>query len=333
MKKILLLILVLGASLTIYFANENGWFSGKHNERRDFAITDSAGLDKIFMANKHGKKIQLEKVDGIWMVNGKYEVNDGWFKQLFETIRKVRVKSPIPKKALNGVIKNLSNDHIKVELYIKGELSKTYFVGGSTQDMLGTYMWIENSGVPFICEIPGFEGFLQPRFNLDEMTWRSRKVFGMNPDQIQSIKVLYHDATKQGYIIEQNEERISIKNLAGQVQLNTDSLMMKYYIALFKEAHAEAFGMVFKDENSDSIRNSPYWCRIEVKDKKGVQTLNIHERKINERTKQQFNMQGEGMDKDTERFYAYKNDSKDAMLIQEYVFGNFFRSIDDFKKK
>ena len=333
MKKILLLAILLIVTVFLYFGNNNGWFKGNKGERRDFAVTDTAAIDKIFMADIGGTKILLEKVGGEWKVNGKYDANQGWLKQLFETIYKVKVKNPVPKNALNAVIKNLSAEHIKVEIYTHNELNKTYYVGGSTHDLHGTYMWIENSDVPFICEIPGWEGFLQPRYNLNEMTWRSRKVFGINPEEISEVKIIYRHAQKKGFTILQEKGNVGLKTLDGISQNPIDTIMVKYYLNLFKEVHAEAFGMVFKEENSDSIRNSPFWCRIEVKHGDKLETLNIHQRKINERTKQQFDMKGNELNVDTERYYAYKNNSHDAMLIQDYVFANFFRSIEDFSKK
>ncbi|MBI3233771.1 MAG: hypothetical protein HYZ42_06980 [Bacteroidetes bacterium] len=265
MKRNIILFVVFVAVLLVYLGSQKGWFKTSHGERRDFAVTDTAHVDKIYMTNKAGKEILLEKKEGIWMLNGKYEANNGWLKQLFETIYKVKVKSPLPKNAINPVIKNLSFEHVKVEIYINGEINKTYFVGGSTQDRMGTYMWIENSDVPFICEIPGWEGFIQPRYNLEENTWRSRKDFAFDPSLIQEVSVKYNDPSKNGFIIQQNKDQVSIKNLSQSPLNNMDSLMAKYYLALFKEVHAEAFGMVFKEENSDSIRNSPYWCRMEIK--------------------------------------------------------------------
>jgi hypothetical protein len=323
----LLLLLVL-----LYWGMNHGWFKGNYSERRDFAITDSAGLDKIYLADKSGRHLLLEKIQGTWMVNGLYEANQGWLKQLLHTITKVRVKSPVPKKGVNAVIKNLATSHIKVELYVKGDLQKVYFVGGGTQDDLGTYMWIENSEVPFICEVPGFQGVLTPQFSLNEQVWRSRKIFGLNPETIQEIEVTYHDSIKKGFKV--LLEGAALKVFQGPQLLNPiDSMFVKYYVGLYREVHAEAFGMLYQNEKPDSLRKLPWWCQIKVRSTSGKKYLEIYQMPVNARTKQQFNTEGNALLVDPERYYAFADGTQDVMIIQDYVFAPLLRTAQDFLKK
>ena len=59
---------------------------------------------------------------------------------------------------------------LKVELYAGDELVKQYYVGYETEDSEGTYMLLtdlesgKNYDQPYACFIPGFKGFLNPRF-------------------------------------------------------------------------------------------------------------------------------------------------------------------------
>lgn len=329
MKKLGLLGVVLLIAVLVYWGMNHGWFRGSRGERRDFAVSDSAGLDKIYMVDKAGKHLTLEKQHGVWMVNGKYEANAGWLKQLLNTLTKVRVKTPVPKKGVNAVIKNLAADHIKVELYIHGNIDKVYFVGGGTQDDMGTYMWIENSDVPFICEVPGFQGVLTPQFSLNEQVWRSRKIFGCIPDEIEEISVDYHGDARTGFKIKQQSGFVSVFK-DGQALNGIDSMMVKYYIGLFKDIHAEAFGTLYRNENVDSLRALEWWCRIRVKSQSAQKFLDIYKMPVNERTKQQFSLEGKEMVTDPERYYAFPDGTKDVMIIQDYVFAPFFRSANDF---
>ena len=62
------------------------------------------------------------------------------------------------------------------------EASKTYYVGGESKDMIGSYMLLENSNRAFVVYIPGFNGFLAPRFTIDGTKvssdlWRDRTIF------------------------------------------------------------------------------------------------------------------------------------------------------------
>ena len=68
----------------------------------------------------------------------------------------------------NSVIKTLASEGVKVELYTQNKkLYKTFYIGGETADFLGTYMIMEGAKKAYVIHIPGFNGFLTPRFNID----------------------------------------------------------------------------------------------------------------------------------------------------------------------
>jgi hypothetical protein len=130
-------------------------------ELSDFAVEDTASIDKIFLSDKDGYKLLLErKTVSAWKVNNSFEARPDAIKILLETIHQIRVKAPVGRASFNNVIKKLAVKSTKVEIYQKGKIVKTYYVGGTTEDFLGNYMMIENSAAPFIIHIPGFEGYL-----------------------------------------------------------------------------------------------------------------------------------------------------------------------------
>ena len=76
----------------------------------------------------------------------------------------------------------LSVRHKKVEIFTTdGENPiKTWYVGSSTKDHLGTYMLLQNkqqkSSVPYITYKPGFYGTLDVRFFTNWKEWRSSNI-------------------------------------------------------------------------------------------------------------------------------------------------------------
>lgn len=109
--------------------------------------------------------------------------------------------------------------------------------------------------------------------------------------------------------------------------------MVNYYSGLFAGVYAEAYGTVEPGENVDSIRSAKPWCTLTVRSKQGVTKLVIHKKAVDIRTKMQYDTQGRPNDFDTERYYAFLNNDKEPMLIQDYVFGNILRKASDFLKK
>ena len=135
-----------------------------------FFMENTDAVTKVFLVDKAGKKVLLEKVDGVWMVNGKYKAFKAKINMLMETLRRIRVDYPVTDRMYNNVIKELATTSVKVEIYENNNStpSKVYFVGGETLDGLGTPMIMEINGKvaskPYVVHIPGFTGNVNPRY-------------------------------------------------------------------------------------------------------------------------------------------------------------------------
>ncbi len=334
MKRNLILLLLLLLATGGYWLFSKGYFSGKKPELRDFAVADTNSVTKIFMADRLGNTVTLTRSRADWMVNGKFEAHRGYLKQLLQTITKVQVKSPVPKEQFNSVVKDIAAQHIKVEIYDDGKLEKTYFVGNSTQDRMGTYMLMDGSSTPFVCELPGFEGFLTPRYITNELTWRNKCVFKIPTEDLSGVLLNYTDTPAYGFQLRWTTKSFELGNALGKAtSWLVDTGMVQYYRGLFAGVYAEAYGTVEPGENADSIRNAKPWCTLTVMSKQGVTTLVIHKKAVDIRTKMQYDTQGRPNGFDTERYYAFLNNDKEPMLIQDYVFGNILRRASDFVRK
>src|SRR5688572_6616684 len=124
----ILLIFVFGL-VVVSCGSRNNTFKGKDNE---FKVKDTANIDKIFLANKSNQTVLLTKEGKRWMVNGEFEARGDMMQNLLACIRNVEVKQFVPKTAVDNTMKLLSVAATKVEIYIKGDLHKVYYVGGPT---------------------------------------------------------------------------------------------------------------------------------------------------------------------------------------------------------
>ena len=90
-----------------------------------------------------------------WVVNNKYEVRKDAINTILTTINQIRIQRPVSKNAFDNVIKNLATTGVKIEIYTNQETpNKTYTIGSSTSNHLGTYMFLSGSEIPFITHIP-----------------------------------------------------------------------------------------------------------------------------------------------------------------------------------
>ena len=84
-------------------------------ELSDFAVADTSSIDKIFMADRQGKTILLERKSPVdWIVNGKFHARHDLIANLLYTIKSVEVRSPVGKNLYNQTMKLLASNSVKV---------------------------------------------------------------------------------------------------------------------------------------------------------------------------------------------------------------------------
>lgn len=299
-------------------------------ELTDFAVADTASIDKIILTDKDTNHLQITRVgNNKWMLNNGYEARIDMVQTLLETIKKLRIKAPVGRAAFNNVIRQMASKSTKVEIYQKGELIKVYYVGGATQDNLGTYMMLENSSAPFMIDIAGFEGYLYTRYAARAEIWRSPALYRLRPNDITSVKLEYKDEPLQNYEIINRNNVIELINNSGTKVPAFDTLKVREYLTRFINVNVEAFVTTMDKDKRDSTLNSQprEIFTIKTTDGKTFQLKTFAKRVLNE----EYDINGKLKLIDVDRFYAIiNNDRKNLLLLQNYVFDNIFKPIDFF---
>ena len=157
---ITLLAILCAVSFYLYKHKTSGSTIGK--EERNFKIEDTASVTKIFMADKNGNSITIERTKNGWVTPNKYPCRSDAVQLLLYTMKMMEVKSPVSKNAKPGVIKLMIGRSIKVQAYHNDELIRQYYVGHENMENDATYMILtnldngENYEEPFLMCIPGF---------------------------------------------------------------------------------------------------------------------------------------------------------------------------------
>jgi len=331
-KVLIIATLILGVA-TVWLIMQNG--SGTvREELRDFAVADTASVTKIFLADRAGKTIELEREGNRWRLNKKYYARRDAIKILLETLKNVSVRSMIPKSAYNTIIKQLSTGGIKCEVYMKGKEKpdKVIYVGSETQDSKGTYMMLENSSVPFVTEIPGFDGYLTPRFFLNEAEWRDKTVFDFAYGDIRSIQAVYHPDSIRSFKIDFNSEKdFTVSSPVTGQKLQPDTATVVNYLSQFSYLNFEFFDFMLKQNQKDSMLRIPPVCTFSITDRKGKETkAKFYNIQVNPFTIAGTDTTGERSKYDVDRLYAFINNDKELVGVQVFAFGKIFKSLQDF---
>ncbi|MDR2009078.1 MAG: DUF4340 domain-containing protein [Bacteroidales bacterium] len=318
-KKNLILLVVLGIAVLIlaivYFSDNK-----KQNEKiilRDFAVADTASVNKIFLADKNNKTILLERHDEYWTVNEEHKARKDFVDILLETIKRLEVESPVPESKLPKVLRDLSTNGIKAEIYQNDKLVKTYYVGNS--DTKGTYMILEGSDVPFLMHIPGFAGFLTIRYTTELGEWRERIVFNYKVQDIAKVEVKHTEDPNESFIIyNYGNNRYNLTDINGNNTGVFDTLKVKEYLARIKFIGFESYmDDNIKQEKLDSIILQPTISEYSIENRQGeVETLKTYYR---QNTNNAFQDDGTLYDWDIDHLYGIIKDDKEIVLLQFYI--------------
>ncbi len=337
-NRIAIILVIIMGSITFWFIRHNrkGTIDA---EMKNFAVKDTASITKIFLADKNGRNLTLERGEnGKWKVNGKYGVRMDALQTLLVTIANVDVKEPVGKKAKDNVMKRLAAKAVKCEIYQKGELTKAYYVGTETQNMKGTYMIMINPETmaamerPFVTYIPGFEGYLTTRYFTEEKGWRDRTVFEYNPNDIKSVKmeVPYNPSFGYELTVKGNND-YEIKMLSdNKIVSSVDPIAVKQYLSYFQILSFESFEVDLKQNQIDSAMKSQPINVLTVTDKNGK--VNMVKFFARYPKKEVYGKDGKLLKFDQERMDALMNNGIDFVMVQFYMFGKVMPSVDYFQK-
>jgi len=327
---LLILVALVAASYYLLSNKKNKTLS---DEVSEFGIKDTGSIQKVFMADKKGNEITLTREEQYaWKVNGSYEARPDPIVNLLTTINMVSVRSPVAKAGYNNVMKQLASGGIKVEIYGTTGLIKTYYVGGPTQDQMGTFMYLEGASVPFVTQIPGFDGYLTPRYIVTERDWKTKKIFHLKPAQIS--RVMAKDYTRKQYniIVEGSPEQVfSVFSGEDDSEILTSQDKIISYLNYFSFINYEFEEESLTDVQIDSVKSSPPLRELLVVENGGTATkLTFWRRPVTDETTHKSNADGEAFPFDVDRMLAKIDGSDQLLVVQYYSFDRLFKKPSDF---
>jgi uncharacterized protein DUF4340 len=328
---LLITIILLAIAAFFIVTNKKGTI---RKELKDFAVEDTASVTKIFIADMFGDAVTVEReAPGKWSVNKKFTARPDAINMLLYTMKNMDVRSPVAKAAYNTVMKELSSKGIKVEIYQHGKLAKTYYVGGASQDQLGTFMYLENSSVPFVIHIPGFDGYLTTRYILTEDEWRAKSIFDLSIEHISSVisqdieqpgnSIMITKQANGDFLLETYPDK---KPVEGAEQGKIQNYMSGFTFINYEIESHRSKGFL------DSVKAVGPFRILTVTDA-GNKTTSVKMFRIpvTEQTKRLLEgVSDEKLPFDQDRMLGQINNEPGFVVLQYYVFEKFFKIPADF---
>ena len=325
-----ILVILIGLTVFVIKKNKRKTLVGNDNE---FAVTDTASIDKLFLADKHGATALLEKKgNGLWLINGKYPARFDAVQLLLTTFMRTQIKFPAPEAAQVNLLKSIASNGVKCEIYQHGKLSKIWYIGHETQDLRGTYCLLQGSEneKPFdrvyAIEIPGFIGTVVPRFFLKEAEWRERKVLSLTPDKIKNVTLSMAGFPDSSYSINVlGPHTFDITTLSGKKIQLFDTIAVKQYLSYFMSLYVEYWCTNSFLPEIDSVRKTKDYLQLAITDvnnKKEVFKF-YHKPPIAGHTEDE---NGKRLPFDPENMYMKFKEDTEFARVSVFLWGKIFQS-------
>ena len=319
----LLLVTAIAAGVRYVDTQEAAEISKAANAA-DFAIADTAAVDKIFIADKDGNQALLERSSGrYWKLNGTHLARKDAVDLLLKTFLRARVQRPVPQGELSTVNRLLAGRGKKVEIYQGGETPvKTWYIGTSTQNHTGTYMVLADGNgqlaeEPFIVHMEGFTGFLSTRFFTDEREWRYTGMFDYPGNALRRVEVELTEAGGRLYAMEVDSVG-TLRVEGAPLSSRVDTLFWQDRFNRFRKVHLETYNNHLTANAEDSLLNRAepaFRLRAWGQDEDVPNEIELYWKAPISDT---YDDNGELNEWDGSRMYAVYKD--EAVLVQRFVF-------------
>jgi len=315
---LLILLLLAAAAYFVYQQRGSGTLKpAMHN----FAVKDTASISRIFIADKYGRKVLLTKKDATtWEMENGQKARKDLVDVLMKTIYSVEMKAPVAQSAHNTIVKLMAGKSVKVEIYAGEDRIKTYYVGDATNDNMGTYMLLEGSSTPFICHIPGFIGYLTPRYVADPLVWRDTEIFANRLTRIAELVVEYNDYPEKSFKVNRSKEgKFSFATLNPPQQIAYfDTVELMRYLLNYENIRFEQ-AQAYPEAVADSIVNSRWLFKIKLTEPNGkVRSVTTHRLLADP---DDVDDEGNPLDWDPDQMHVILNgNTKEIVLAQYYSF-------------
>lgn len=321
---LLLAVVVLGAVAFWVMKTDSSKGGGKAFS--DFEIENTDEITKFVITESTGNVAELSKEGDIWRLNNEFQARPENVDLLLRTFKHIAVQSAVPSELKKTVVANMAARNKKVEIFVNGKLSKTYFVGSPTKDHYGTYMLLEKNGrkssEPYVMHIPGFNGFLESRFFTNVNDWKYSGVFVYDPLDIAKIEVDFPGKPSDSYVVNQLAKIVSLTDPEGNPIQGVNKSLVENYILNYEKIYFNRIAE-FEPAQVDSIGNQQPVYTLAVTDvNNSTKTVDFY-LKLSENPSID-EVTGEEFLYDTDYIHGRVRGEDELLVFQYFALGNVF---------
>lgn len=327
MKKIIILLLSVGlfTGLGIYsyqLINKKG-SSDEYLAAFNFEIKDTASVDKVIITEASGREISLIRTGKTWTKENGECIQQEMMLNVLEAAYNIRFKGYVPENSMKMVINRITTLGKKVQFFVNGSWSKTWYIGDATPDHHGSFMLVESaeggkSDLPVIAEIKNLNGIVDPRFVADPLQWQCSQIISYDKEEIASVSVQFPDHHERNFEVRDIKNKYYVK-FNGKYVTSLDTSMVVRYLQNFKKVHFESGNYELDNQQIDSLKKSTPYCVLKIHAKNGEKKqFNLY-RSAADNSEMNMDDFGEKVPYDVNRFWCFLPNGQ-VVKCQYFVF-------------
>ena len=253
-----LLSIAIGLFLLILFKSRSPF--GKSNS--SFASEPQKEITKIEFSEGR-RRLFLEKEGENWLINGKIETRKNGILFIIRVLQEIKIKSPVSAELFESEITGKSIVPVRVKVYEKRKLLKTFLVYKTRSNIYGNIMKTNEGSKPFIVYIPGYEGDIGSGFTLNELFWQPYTVFNLLPSEIASVNFENLSDTAYSFSIVNKNNHYLISGMTRELT-GWDSTLVIRYLSYFSWIPFESWVFEIGEKEQKMIESQKPLYRITV---------------------------------------------------------------------
>lgn len=278
---------------------------GKNNS--SFASEPKEEITRIEFSQE-GKKLTLEKKGEAWFINNKTEARKSGILFILRILKEIKIKSPLSPGIFKSEITEKNVVPVKVRVYEKNKLLKTFLVYKTGSNIYGNVMKIKESSKPFIVFIPDYDGNIGSAFIVNELFWQPYTVFNLLPSEIASVKLENSSDSSASFSITNQNHRFFLNNDAGN-KTGWDPTLVFRYISYFAFIPFESWALEMGEKEQKSVESQIPLYKITVQTTNGKKRiLTLWGLQVDKNNSKEI---------DSDRLLG-KTDDKDGLFIIRY---------------
>ena len=332
-KLILIFIVIAVLSFFVYQTVNGKKSSLSAQALSDFAVKDTANVDKIHLSDTKGNDLTFVKNNGKWTFEDGECVQQHLIQSFLEAFKHISVKAPVGKNAVDNTNKMILTSHRKVEIFKNGKWIKTWYIGNATADHYGTFMLLKDpekgkSPEPFIMFLPNMFGSVGDRFSTDKLDYLCSEIFRYDPTKIAEIEVKIPEKPELNFRITQNDDVFALYNNDKKIE-DFDTLKARQYFVAYKKIHFNSYNRTLPQSGVDSLRQSTPMTIIKVTDVDGDENqIKAYKKGVQGK---KYDFEGNLLVYDRDNLWVFTNNDS-LTKCQYFVFDVLLKDVNYFKK-